>query len=82
MEQETEGPEVDDVLLQLLLAKAQKARGRRAESILSPAEQRTEAVEPSDEEMGELEQMLAEGKSGESEMPCETCGKGAAECQC
>lgn len=83
---ETEGPDAEEVVLQLLQQLAQKGKMKRAEGVLSPPQQAAPMGEASEEEMAELEAMLAEGGApmaeGEAEMPCETCGKGAAECAC
>jgi hypothetical protein len=82
MELESEGPEVDDVLLQLLLEKAKQGRLKRAEKVMAPQQEAAPVEGAPDDEMAELEAMLAE-EGGETQSgPCETCGKGPDECAC
>ena len=77
------GGDVDEVLVAFLSALARKGQRKRAEGILSPKQEAApvEAAggEGEEAQMAELEQMLAEAPSGETEMPCE-CGKTPCEC--
>lgn len=87
--------DADEVVIEYLRGKLQKARGARADSILKPAPEAAspEGEDMPPEEMAQLEALMQESgepqaeESGESmsmeaEEPCATCGKPVGQCQC